>query len=208
MKIQRRPAPVLLPVPIVMVSVAGAHGGEPDIVTPAWDGTVCSTPPMLSISLRSAGHAYGLLQHSHEFVVNVPRVSQVRQVDLCGSVASPDSEKFAACGFHALPAARVSAPLIAECPINIECATRHRLSLGAHDLMIGEIVAVHYDEELLDSRGRLHPDRVQALAYLHGEYWSLGAKLASHGFTGKESPGEATALSHCSPPPRPAPPDG
>jgi flavin reductase (DIM6/NTAB) family NADH-FMN oxidoreductase RutF len=174
-----------------MVSVAGSDGGEPDIVTPAWAGTVCSAPPMLSISLQSASHAYELLQHRHEFVVNVPRVSQVRAVDLCGIVAERDFGKFATCGFHALAGARVAAPLIEECPINIECATRHRLSLGAHDLLIGEILAVHYDEELLDSRGRLLPAKVEALAYLHGEYWSLGVKLGSHGFTRKQSRREA-----------------
>ncbi len=192
MKVQRRPTPLLLPVPVVMVSVAGADGGEPDIITPAWAGAVCSAPPMLSISLRPARHAYALLQHSHEFVVNVPRATQMREVDLCGSVAGPDSDKFALCGFHALPAAHVAAPLIAECPINLECATRHRLSLGAHDLMIGEILAVHCDEELLDSRGRLHVGKIEALAYLHGEYWSLGAKLAIHGFTAKEAQAETT----------------
>ena len=192
MKIQRRPAPMLLPVPVVMVSVAGTEGDEPDIVTPAWAGTVCSAPPMLSISLRRARHAYALLQLSHEFVVNVPRASQVREVDLCASFSGRDVDKFAACGFHALPGTRVSAPLIEECPINIECVTRHRLSLGAHDLLIGEIVAVHCDEEVLDSRGRLRPGKVGALAYLHGEYWSLGAKLGSHGFTRKEPQGGAT----------------
>ena len=117
---------------------------------------------------------------------------QVREVDLCGSISGRDVDKFAACGFHALPGTRVSAPLIEECPINIECVTRHRLSLGAHDLLIGEIVAVHYDEEVLDSRGRLQPGKVGALAYLHGEYWSLGAKLGSHGFTRKEPQGGAT----------------
>jgi flavin reductase (DIM6/NTAB) family NADH-FMN oxidoreductase RutF len=192
MKIQRRPSSVLLPVPVVMVSVAGSDGGEPDIVTPAWAGTVCSAPPMLSISLRSVRRAYALLQRSHEFVVNVPRVSQVREVDRCASASESEADRFATCGFHAVPAARVSAPLIVECPINIECVTRHRLSLGAHDLLIGEILVVHCDEELLDSRGRLQPGKVEALAYLNGEYWSLGAKLASHGFTRKEPRPQAT----------------
>lgn len=193
MKIERRPSPELLPVPIVMLSIAGSDGDGPDIITPAWAGTVCSAPPMLSISLRQSRHAYALLQRSHEFVVNVPRASQVREVDLCGSLSGRDCDKFAACGFHAVPGARVSAPMIEECPINIECATRHRLSLGAHDLLIGAILAVHYDEEVLDARGRLQPGKVEALVLVHGEYWSLGNKLGSYGFTRKETQGEARA---------------
>ena len=163
MKIQRRPTNVLLPVPLVMVSVAGVDGGAPDIVTLAWVGTVCSAPPMLSISVRPSRHSYDLLQRSHEFVVNVPRAAQVREVDLVRQRrpgATPTSSP--ACGFHAVPGARVGAPLIEECPINIECVTRHRLSLGAHDLFIGEILAVHFDEDVLDSRGRLQAGKVDA----------------------------------------------
>ena len=86
MKIQRRPTNVLLPVPLVMVSVAGDSGDAPDVVTLAWVGTVCSAPPMLSISVHPSRRSYGLLQRNHEFVVNVPRASQVREVDLCGNV--------------------------------------------------------------------------------------------------------------------------
>jgi flavin reductase (DIM6/NTAB) family NADH-FMN oxidoreductase RutF len=191
MKIQRRPTNVLLPVPLVMVSIAGVDGGAPNIVTLAWVGTVCSAPPMLSISVRPSRHSYALLQRSHEFVVNVPRAAQVREVDLCGNTSGRDTDKFAACGFHAVPASRVGAPLIAECPINIECVTRHRLSLGAHDLFIGEILAVHFDEDVVDSRGRLQAGKVDALAYVHGDFWSLGEKVGSYGFTLKEPQGEA-----------------
>ena len=191
MKIQRRPSTVLLPVPVVLVSVAGGEGERPDIVTVAWAGNVCSAPPMLSISVRPSRHSYGLLQRTHDFVVNVPRASQVRQVDFCGNASGRDVDKFAQCGFHAVPAGRVSSPLIEECPINIECVTRHRLSLGAHDLFVGEILAVHFDEDVLDSRGRLQPRKVDALAYLHGDYWSLGEQVGSYGFTLKESKEEA-----------------
>jgi flavin reductase (DIM6/NTAB) family NADH-FMN oxidoreductase RutF len=183
MKIQRRPTNVLLPVPLVLVSVAGEPGGRPDIVTLAWAGTVCSAPPMLSVSVRPSRHSYGLLQRSHEFVVNVPRAAQARQVDLCGNASGRDTDKFAACDFHPAAAARVRAPMIAECPVNIECVTRHRLSLGAHDLFIGEIVAVHFDEEVLDDHGRLQVGRIDPLAYVHGEYWTLGRRVGSYGFT-------------------------
>jgi flavin reductase (DIM6/NTAB) family NADH-FMN oxidoreductase RutF len=191
MKIQRRPSNVLLPVPLVMVSVAGVDGGDPDIVTLAWVGNVCSAPPMLSISLRPSRHSYGLLQRTHEFVVNVPTRSQAREVDLCGNVSGRDTDKFAACGFHAVSGARVAAPLIEECPINIECVTRHRLSLGAHDLFVGEILAVHFNEDVLDSRGRLQASKLDPLSYVIGEYWSLGEKVGSYGYTLKEPRGEA-----------------
>ena len=85
----------------------------------------------------------------------------------------------------------MAAPLIEECPINIECVTRHRLSLGAHDLFIGEILAVHYNDDVVDSRGRLQAAKVDPLAYVQGEFWTLGEKVGSYGFTLKEQSNEA-----------------
>lgn len=191
MKIQRRPSTLLLPVPVVMVSVAGADGSAPNITTIAWCGTVCSAPPMVGIAVRPSRYTYQLLQRAHDFVVNVPRATQVREVDLCGNVSGRDADKFTVCGFHAVPASRISAPLIEECPINLECVTQHRLALGAHDLFIGEIVAVHLDEDVLDSRGRLQSAKVGALAYANGDFWSLGEKVGSYGFTLKDGKEEA-----------------
>jgi flavin reductase (DIM6/NTAB) family NADH-FMN oxidoreductase RutF len=185
MKIQRRPACVLLPVPAVMVSVADGSGGA-NIVTLAWTGTVCSAPPMLSIAVRPSRYSHELLGRSGDFVVNVPRASQVWALDYCGSVSGREVDKFAACGLHASPASRVGSPLVEECPINIECVTRHRLALGAHELFIAEIVAVQYDEDVLDARARLAPAKVDAVAYVNGDYWTLKEKVGAYGFSLKQ----------------------
>jgi len=183
MKIERAPATVLAPVPAVLVTVAGGDKGN--IITIAWVGTVCSTPPMVSISVRPSRYSHELLCENREFVVNMPRASQVEPVDYCGVVSGRDVDKWQATGFTPLPATKVGAPLIAECPVNLECVVRHQLTLGAHDLFIGEIVATHFDEEVLDSRG--HPDNaaLEALAYNNGDYWSLGEKVGSYGFSAK-----------------------
>ena len=139
----------------MLLSVAG-HGKEkPNIITLAWVGTVCSTPPMLSVAIRPSRHSHGLVNAAREFVVNVPRAAQLEEVDLAGVWSGAEHDKFKELGFTARPASRVNAPLIEECPINIECVVRHQLALGAHDLYIAEIVAVQYDEEVLDARGHV-----------------------------------------------------
>jgi flavin reductase (DIM6/NTAB) family NADH-FMN oxidoreductase RutF len=92
-----------------------------------------------------------------------------------------EHDKFKELGFTALPSAHVSAPMIGECPINIECIVRHQLGLGAHDLYIAEIVGTHYDEDVLDARGRVDTAKLAPLAYLESEYWSLGERLARYG---------------------------
>lgn len=185
MKIERKPSTALLPTPVVLLSVAG-HGKEkPNIITLAWVGTVCSAPPMLSVAIRPSRHSHGLVNAAREFVVNIPRVDEVTAVDLAGVWSGAEHDKFKELGFTARPAKLVAAPLIEECPINIECVVRHQLALGAHDLYLAEIVAVHYDEELLDSRGRLKTAQLAAMAYVDGEYWSLGERLGSYGQAAK-----------------------
>ncbi len=192
-KIERPPGTALLPTPVVLLSVSG-HGEEKaNIITLAWVGTVCSSPPMLSAAIRPSRHSHRLVNAAREFVVNLPRASQVEAVDLAGVWSGAEHDKFAELGFTARPAKHVAAPLIAECPVNIECVVRHQLDLGAHDLYLAEIVAVHYDEGLLDARGRLKVPALGALAYADGEYWSLGERLGSYGQAAKAATAAAAA---------------
>lgn len=184
MKILRKPSTALAPAPVVLVSVTGERE-TPNIITIAWAGVVCSEPPMLSVAVRPSRHSHGLMTVSREFVVNVPRTGQVAQVDLAGVWSGRDHDKFAELGFTAAPATQVAAPLIAECPINLECVVRHQLLLGVHDVFLAEIVAVHYDEDLLDSRGRVKTAALDVIAYAEGEYWSLGERLGSYGQAAK-----------------------
>ncbi|NLE21948.1 MAG: flavin reductase family protein [Actinobacteria bacterium] len=187
MKIERKASPALLPTPVVLLSVAGHDKEKPNIITLAWAGTVCSDPPMLSVAIRPTRHSHRLVDAAREFVVNVPRAEQLELVDLAGVWSGAEHDKFAELGLSASPASRVEAPLIDECPINIECVVRHQLALGAHDLYLAEIVAVQYDEGLLDGHGRVRTQRLAPIAYVEGEYWSLGERIGTYGAAAKAS---------------------
>jgi flavin reductase (DIM6/NTAB) family NADH-FMN oxidoreductase RutF len=184
MKITRKPSTPLLPTPVVLLSVAG-EGKKPNMITLAWVGVVCSQPPMLSVAIRPSRHSHALVNAAREFVVNIPRASQLAQVDKAGMVSGREHDKFKELRFTAAPASQVKAPLVAECPVNMECVVRHQLLLGVHDLFIAEVVAVQYDEDVVDSRGRLKVAALDAFAYAEGEYWSLGARLGSYGQAAK-----------------------
>jgi flavin reductase (DIM6/NTAB) family NADH-FMN oxidoreductase RutF len=182
-KVTRRPGTVLYPIPAVMVS-CGA-GERANIITLAWVGTLCSEPPLVGIGVRPSRYSHGLIQQAGEFVVNLPTVEQTRWVDYCGMVSGRDEDKWAACGLTAAPAAEVQVPLIAECPVNIECRVQQVLSLGSHDLFIGQVVAVQMDEAVLDERGRLDLAKARPFAYLNGEYRQVEARLGTHGYSTK-----------------------
>ena len=114
-----RPGNMLYPVPAAMVSVAGEEG-KSNIITIAWAGTICSDPPMVSISVRPERYSYELLKQRGEFVVNLTTRSLAWATDYCGVRSGRDVDKWKETGLTPLQASEVSAPLIGERPVNIE----------------------------------------------------------------------------------------
>lgn len=173
---------MLCPVPVVMVTCM-RDGGRANIATVAWTGTVCSEPPMLSISLRKATHSHGIIMATKEFVVNVPSVHQIRATDLCGVISGREEDKFARTGLTAGPATTIKAPIIIECPVNIECAVRRVVELGSHTMFLAEVMAVQVSERLITPTDRLALEQAGLTAFAHGEYFALGKKLGFYGFS-------------------------
>jgi len=178
MKVTRPPTTALSPVPAVLVS-CGVD--RPNLITLAWVGTACSEPPVIGIGVRPGRFSHHLIAEAGEFVVNIPRADQVGIVDYCGNVSGRDVDKWAACGLTPVPASQVRVPLVAECPIALECRVIHRLSLGSHDLFLGQVIAIQVDEDLLTAEGRLDYGRAQPLAYVIGEYCPVGEPVGHHG---------------------------
>ena len=177
-------ATLLSPVPAVMVSCATKEG-RPNIITIAWAGTICSDPPLLSISIRPERNSYAIINESREFVVNVPSEKELPALDYCGVASGRDVNKFEKTGLTAAPASKVSAPIIAECPLNIECRVRRVIELGTHAMFIAEIVAVQVSADLVNPVGRLALEKAGLVAFAHGEYYALGRKLGHFGYSVK-----------------------
>jgi len=180
-RIIKRPHTALYPVPAVLVTCVD-QAGKPNIITLAWVGTVCSAPPMVGIGVRPSRYSHGLIRDCGEFVVNLPSAAIAEAVDLCGHVSGRDVDKFQAAGLTPLPASQVKPPLIAECPVALECQVRQAIPLGAHTLFLGEILAVQMDEAVLDSSGSFDMALARPFAYVEGEYWTLGERLGTYGF--------------------------
>lgn len=176
------PGNLLAPVPVVLVSCQGKTG-PPNVLTVAWTGTVCSDPPMLSVSLQRQRHSYGLIRETGEFVVNLPTERLAFATDFCGVTSGRNTDKFAAMRLTPAPSSAVAPPLIEECPVNLECRVEKVLPLGSHDLFLARIVAVDVDPALVTPKGRLNLGKAHLLTYLHGEYWNLKKPLGRFGFS-------------------------
>jgi len=163
-KIELPPQTMLIPLPAVLVSCAGEKH-EPNIITISWIGIVNSEPPMLSISVASKRYSHSIIKKSGEFVVNLTSEDNLDAVDFCGTKSGKNIDKFKEMNLTLFPAKKVNAPLIAECPINLECRVTESKVLGSHEMFIAEIVAVHADEEYLDADKRPIIDKLKPLVY-------------------------------------------
>lgn len=175
---------MLYPLPAVMVSCQ-RPGEKPNIITLAWVGTVCSSPAMVSISVRPERYSYGIIRETGEFVINLTTEELTWATDFCGVRSGRDVDKFQEMKLTAEKASQVSAPLIAESPVNLECRVKEVLELGSHHMFVAEVAAVDVDGRYIDENGRFDLNRAGLMAYSHGEYFTLGRKLGSFGYSVK-----------------------
>jgi len=182
-KTRIRPGRPVYPSPAALITCAGP-AGRPNIITLGECFNVSiARPVIVGIATRTATHSYGLIRSTGEFVVNLPTARMVRVVDAVGCVSGREVDKFERFGFTPLPAAEVGPPLIAECPVNIECRVLSEQQVGDHQLFLGQVVAEHVDEELLDADGTPDPARLDMLIYAFGRYFAAGALLGCHGMS-------------------------
>ncbi len=182
-----QPGNMLYPIPAVMVS-CGREGETPNIITVAWAGNICSSPAMLSISVRKERYSYDIIKETGEFVVNLTNTELTRATDWCGVRSGRDYDKFNEMKLTPQKSQKISAPGIEESPVNIECKVKQILELGSHDMFVAEVVAVTVDEKYLDEKGRFDLVAADLVAYSHGEYFKLGKKLGKFGYSVAKKP--------------------
>ena len=178
-----KPGNVLAPVPAVLVSCGGTKKWGKNLITIAWAGSICSDPPMLSISIRPERYSYDIISSTREFVVNVTTEKQAKAVDWCGMVSGRDVNKFERTKLTSAGALKVNCPIVLECPINIECRVQKIIKLGTHNMFLAEVIAVQVSSELIDNKGKFRLDKSNLLAFGLGEYFKMGPCVGKFGFS-------------------------
>ncbi|MBR4135213.1 MAG: flavin reductase family protein [Bacteroidales bacterium] len=174
---------MLNPTPVVLVS-CGSSPEEYNIVTVAWTGTVCSDPPLCYISLRPSRLSYDLIKQSGEFVINLVSQEMAAVTDWCGVKSGRQYHKFLETGLTPVRGKQVTAPIISEAPVNIECRVKEIIPLGTHDMFLSEVLAVHAQNSLFNPKtDALELQRANLLTYSHGHYYNLGKILGKFGFS-------------------------
>lgn len=184
-KILFKPGNMLYPLPVVLVSVADCRGNT-NIITVAWAGTICTNPPMLSISVRPNRFSHHMIEETGEFVVNLTTKELVYATDYCGVKSGKEVDKWKEMKLTSAASDVVKAPCIKESPVNIECRVTEIKRLGSHDLFLAEVAAVHVDDAYMDKNGAFHLSQASPIVYCHGEYFDLGEKLGKFGYSVKK----------------------
>jgi flavin reductase (DIM6/NTAB) family NADH-FMN oxidoreductase RutF len=151
--------------PVVLATVAGE---KDNIITLAMCHVFSFKPPLLGIGVAPKRFSYGLLKNSNDFAVNIPSKRLLKAVEICGSKSGRRVEKFQAAGLTREKADKISAPLIAECPVNIECVKVNEVEAGDHTWFVGEIVAARSEPDY---------DCKRDMLLYWGEYHTIGEKV-------------------------------
>lgn len=180
-----KPGNMLYPLPAVLISVADKAGNS-NLFTVAWTGTICSDPPMVSISVRPERYSYHMIEETGEFVINLTTEELAFATDYCGVRSGKDVDKWQEMKLTKIPGEKVNVPMVGESPVNIECRVTEKRELGTHHMFMAEVVAVHADEKYMDEKGRFHFNDARPIVYSHGRYLSVGEELGSFGYSVKK----------------------
>ena len=181
-----KPGNMLYPLPAVLVSVADRESNK-NLFTVAWTGTICSDPPMVSISVRPERYSYHMIEETGEFVINLTTEALAHATDYCGVKSGRDVDKWQKMNLTPVAGEYVGAPMVAESPVNLECKVTQKLELGTHHMFLAKVLAVHADEQYMDRTGRFHLNDAKPLVYSHGKYLVVGKEIGSFGYSVKKS---------------------
>lgn len=173
---------MLYPAPVVMVS-CGDKPENYNIITIAWAANICTNPAMTSISIRPERHSYSIIKKTKEFVINLTTKSLAYATDYCGVKSGREINKFKELKLTAAKAKHLSAPLIAESPVNIECQVTKIIPLGSHDLFLAKVICVHANNQYFNKSGKFDLSKTALISYSHGNYYQLGNYLGHFGFS-------------------------
>jgi flavin reductase (DIM6/NTAB) family NADH-FMN oxidoreductase RutF len=178
---------IVYPAPILVIGTYDREG-KPNVMTAAWGGICCSSPPCVAVALRKATHTYGAIVVQQEFTISIPSESHVKEADYFGLVSGKSNNKFAQAGLTPVKADTVNAPYVKEFPLVLECKVIHTIEIGLHTQFIGQIMDAKVDEEYLNEKGAPDIDKIKPFLFAveSSGYYGLGPYLGDAFSVGRE----------------------
>jgi flavin reductase (DIM6/NTAB) family NADH-FMN oxidoreductase RutF len=180
-KRERKPRRPIYPTPAGLVVSVDAEG-KPNIITLGEIFNLSiKNPVWVGIAVREANYSHHLIKEQGEFTVNLPTASMLSEVQGIGRCSGRDGiDKFAKFNLTPLPSKFIKPPIIAECPVNLECLVVGFHHAGDHDLFIGEVLLEHIDEDKADTDRERDESKLDPLIWLGSGFYRLGEKIGKH----------------------------
>jgi flavin reductase (DIM6/NTAB) family NADH-FMN oxidoreductase RutF len=179
-KVQIGAQPFMGIMPAVLV---GANvNGKPNFMTAAWVTVACMSPPMVCVAINHNRHTALGIEANGAFSLNITSAKQVAETDYCGitSGARVDKSKV----FDVFYGKQTTAPMINDCPVNIECSVFKEVDCGSHILYIGAVTEVYVNRDCM-SDGRPDIRKIDPIIYSGGDYWQMGEQIGKGFSIGK-----------------------
>ncbi len=155
---------LIFPTPVWCVGTYDQNG-SPNVMTAAWGGICCSSPPCVSIALRKATYTYGNILHRQAFTLSVPSEKYAREADYFGIASGKNTDKFKKAGLMPEKSEKVDAPYVAEFPMVLECRMIHHHEIGLHTIFIGQILDVKVEDDMLNGDGQPDVEKIRPLIF-------------------------------------------
>lgn len=187
MKKQLGPQPFVFPMPALLVGTF-SKDGTPNAMTAAWTAVCCHKPICVGVAVRKNRLTYQNIERTGAFTLNMPSASQAKEVDYLGMVSgAKEPDKLATAGIESKTGDKVDAPILVNCPVNLECKLVGRMDLGSHTWFAGEVLEVHGDARIVKEDGTLDMEAFDPIVYVTSvsEYRALGQTVGKAYSIGK-----------------------
>jgi len=174
-----------VPYPMPCSLIGADVNGKPNFLAVAWFTMANPTPPYVLAAMNKAHYTNKGVKENRAFSINIPSADLARQLDYCGLVTGFKTDKSKV--FETFYGKLKNAPMIQECPVNVECRLVQTVDLPKEELFIGEIVAVYVEEGCL-SEGVPDLRKINPILLLQGQrrYAGIGADIGPAWEMGKD----------------------
>lgn len=152
----------LNPVAKVLVSCRGLNG-ENNALAVGYCGNCSYDPPMVMVGIVPSRYSYHLIKESGCFVVNLVDQAYEETFNYLGSHSKRDEDKLAVMKVNLEEAKFVNAPILSDCPVNIECTIVDSIVTGSHEMFVGKIEYVHADSKMVSDDGCIDFSQIKFL---------------------------------------------
>jgi len=176
-KVTIRPDRYIYPRPTLLV---GANvDGKANFLAVGGGGVVNAEPPMIGVPIRHQRYTLKGIQQNLTFSINTPSVDLVRETDYCGITSGAKVDKVKVCQFKVFYGNLKTAPMIEQCPLNLECKVVNILNLGSHSFVIGQVEGSYVSEGCLtDGKPDVNQIKPMIFNLEAAEYVAFGEVVA------------------------------